>query len=187
MEIGPIRNQNLIFLAILQRLVKIDEGQQKIKIDRTNRQSNLRASCQSIFSLSRHHPSQLTRENKNKNRGRQAHGLAAFQADRVSDRPAPLPVIAKDLTVEYHNLVSNLGLVDDLKVGLEGVRDVALMSSGKPFDDGFSSELKSAGIALTTDLKEAAQTASSSHNYVLGKTVVEGGKVNLDSPGQADA
>jgi len=36
--------------------VKIDEGQQKIKIVRTNRQSNLRASCQSIFFLCRHHP-----------------------------------------------------------------------------------------------------------------------------------
>jgi len=36
--------------------VKNDEGQQKIKIVRTNRQSNLRGSCQSIFSLSRHHP-----------------------------------------------------------------------------------------------------------------------------------
>jgi len=35
--------------------VKIDERQQKIKIVRTNRQSNLRASCQSIFSLCRHH------------------------------------------------------------------------------------------------------------------------------------
>jgi len=43
------------FLATLQRLVKIDEGQQKIKIVRTNRQSNLLASCQSIFSLSWHH------------------------------------------------------------------------------------------------------------------------------------
>jgi len=32
-------------------------GQQKIKIVRTNQQSNLRRSCQSIFSLSRHHPS----------------------------------------------------------------------------------------------------------------------------------
>jgi len=48
MEIGPIRNQNLIFW---QCLVEIDEGQQKIKIVRTNRQSNLRASCQLIFSL----------------------------------------------------------------------------------------------------------------------------------------
>jgi len=47
-EIGPIRNQNS---------VKIDEGQQKIKIVRTNQQSNLRVSCQSIFSLSLHHPS----------------------------------------------------------------------------------------------------------------------------------
>jgi len=45
------------FLATRQCLVKIDEGQQKRKIVRTNRQSNLRASCQSIFSLSRHHPS----------------------------------------------------------------------------------------------------------------------------------
>jgi len=45
------------FLATRQWLVKIDEGQQKIKILRTNRQSNLLASCQSIFSLSRHHPS----------------------------------------------------------------------------------------------------------------------------------
>jgi len=43
------------FLATRQRLVKIDEGQQKIKIVRTNRQSNLRASCQSIFSLCLHH------------------------------------------------------------------------------------------------------------------------------------
>jgi len=39
--------------------VKIGEGQQKIKIIRTNRQSNLRGSCQSIFSLSRHHPNSL--------------------------------------------------------------------------------------------------------------------------------
>jgi len=44
------------FLATHQRLVKIDEGQRKIKIVRTNRQSNLRASCQSIFSLSENHP-----------------------------------------------------------------------------------------------------------------------------------
>jgi len=44
------------FLATHQCLVKIGEGQQKIKIVRTNRQSNLPASCQSIFSLCRHHP-----------------------------------------------------------------------------------------------------------------------------------
>jgi len=56
MEIGPIRNQNLIFLATRLCLVKIDKGQQKIKIIRTNQQSNLRGSCQSIFSLSRHLP-----------------------------------------------------------------------------------------------------------------------------------
>jgi len=91
------------------------------------------------------------------------------------DRPAPLPVIAKDLTAEYHSLVSYLGLADGLKVGLEGVRDVALMSSAdKPFDDGFSSELKSDCIALT---EEATHTASRLHKYVLGKTVVERGKV----------
>jgi len=36
--------------------VKIGEGQQKIKIIRTSRQSNLGGSCQSIFSLSWHHP-----------------------------------------------------------------------------------------------------------------------------------
>jgi len=56
-EIGPIRNQNLIFSPLADNFVKIGEGQQKIKIVRTNRQSNLRASCQSLFSLSRHHPS----------------------------------------------------------------------------------------------------------------------------------
>jgi len=44
------------FLATRQQLGKID-GQQKIKIVRTNWQSNLRASCQSIFSLCWHHPS----------------------------------------------------------------------------------------------------------------------------------
>jgi len=36
MEIGPIRNQNLIFLPLAN-----DGGQQKIKIVRTNQQSNL--------------------------------------------------------------------------------------------------------------------------------------------------
>jgi len=45
------------FLATRQCLVKIDQGQQKIKIVRSNQQSNLRSSCQSIFSLSWHHPS----------------------------------------------------------------------------------------------------------------------------------
>jgi len=44
------------FQATRQQLGKIDRGQQKIKIVRTNRQSNLRASCHSIFSLCRHHP-----------------------------------------------------------------------------------------------------------------------------------
>jgi len=39
--------------------LQIDEGQQKIKIIRPNRrQSNLRGSCQSIFSLSRQLPSE---------------------------------------------------------------------------------------------------------------------------------
>jgi len=46
------------FLATHQRQLKIEEGQQKIKIVRTNLQSNLGASCQSIFSLCRHHPIQ---------------------------------------------------------------------------------------------------------------------------------
>jgi len=55
MEIGPIRNQNLIFWPLANN-GKIDGGQQKMKNVRTNRQSNLRGSCQSIFSLSRHHP-----------------------------------------------------------------------------------------------------------------------------------
>jgi len=44
------------FLATRKCLEKIAEGQQKIKIVRTNRQSNLRGCCQSIFSLCRHHP-----------------------------------------------------------------------------------------------------------------------------------
>jgi len=44
--------------------VKIDKGQQKIKIVHTNRQSNLRVSCQSIFSLSRHHPRQFSQHIK---------------------------------------------------------------------------------------------------------------------------
>jgi len=44
------------FLATRQHPVKIDEGQQKRKIVRTNRQSNLLASCQSFFSLCWHHP-----------------------------------------------------------------------------------------------------------------------------------
>jgi len=59
MEIGPIRNQNLIFWPTRHCLVKIDEGQQKIKIVRTNRQPNLSGSCQSFFSLSWHHPNFL--------------------------------------------------------------------------------------------------------------------------------
>jgi len=41
----------------------IDEGQQKIKIARTNQQSNLHGSCQSIFSLSQHHPSEEPHHN----------------------------------------------------------------------------------------------------------------------------
>jgi len=52
----PNQESKFDFLATRQRQVKIDEGQQKIKIVRTNRQSNLQASCQSIFSLGRHHP-----------------------------------------------------------------------------------------------------------------------------------
>jgi len=52
------QESKLDFLATRECLVKIDEGYQKIKIVRSNRQSNLRDSCQSLFSLSRHHPSQ---------------------------------------------------------------------------------------------------------------------------------
>jgi len=52
------------FLATRQRLLKIYEGQQKIKIVRTNQQSNLGASCQSIFSLCRHHPTRQWPENQ---------------------------------------------------------------------------------------------------------------------------
>jgi len=44
------------FLATRQQLGKIDGGQQKIKIIRSNQQSNLQASCHSFFSLSQHHP-----------------------------------------------------------------------------------------------------------------------------------
>jgi len=44
--------------------VKIDQGQQKIKIVCTNQQSNLQASCQSIFSLSQHHPNQPQPQNQ---------------------------------------------------------------------------------------------------------------------------
>jgi len=42
------------FLTTRHLLWKIDGGQQKIKIVRSNQQSNLRTSCQSIFSLPRH-------------------------------------------------------------------------------------------------------------------------------------
>jgi len=42
------------------------EGQQKIKIVRTNRQSNLQGSCQSIFSLCWHHPTPLHPKHNNK-------------------------------------------------------------------------------------------------------------------------
>jgi len=45
------------FLSVGSDRSNGDEGQQKIKIVRTNRQSNLPSSCQSIFSLSWHHPS----------------------------------------------------------------------------------------------------------------------------------
>jgi len=46
------------FLATRSQLGKIEGGQQKIKIVRTNQQSNLRGSCQSIFSLCQHHPNE---------------------------------------------------------------------------------------------------------------------------------
>jgi len=46
----------LLSLATLQCLVKIDKGQQKIKIVCTNQQPDLQGSCQSMFSLCWHHP-----------------------------------------------------------------------------------------------------------------------------------
>jgi len=55
----PNQESKFDLLATRQQLGKIDEGQQKIKIVRTNRQSNLCCSCQSIFSLSRHLPSEI--------------------------------------------------------------------------------------------------------------------------------
>jgi len=55
----PNQESKFDFLTTRQQLGKIDGGQQKIKIVRTNRQSNLRGSCQSIFSLCRHHPTIL--------------------------------------------------------------------------------------------------------------------------------
>jgi len=53
-DIGPIRNQNLIFWLLVKVLWKLTRDNKKIKIVRPNRQSNLGSSCQSIFSLSRH-------------------------------------------------------------------------------------------------------------------------------------
>jgi len=52
----PNQESKFDFLATHQCLVKIGEGQQKIKIVRSNQQSNLWGSCQSIFSLPQHHP-----------------------------------------------------------------------------------------------------------------------------------
>jgi len=70
------------FLATHQRLVKIYEGQQKIKIVRTNRQSNLRGSCQSIFSLCRHHPTLHKEKNSNQ-------FIFFLVGQRVSPHPHP--------------------------------------------------------------------------------------------------
>jgi len=53
---GPNQESKFDFLATCQCLMKIDKGQQKIKIVCTNRQSNLWGSCQSTFSLCQHHP-----------------------------------------------------------------------------------------------------------------------------------
>jgi len=52
----PNQESKFDFLATCRCLVKIDEGQQKIKIVHSNQQSNLSVSCQSIFSLCWHHP-----------------------------------------------------------------------------------------------------------------------------------
>jgi len=53
----PNQESKFDFLTTRHLLGKIDGGQQKIKIVRSNQRSNLRASCQSIFSLPRHLPS----------------------------------------------------------------------------------------------------------------------------------
>jgi len=80
------------FLATRQCLVKIDEGQQKIKIVRTNRQSNLRGSCQSIFSLCRHHPSQLaTSSNSNENIRKE---MEKIKGTRNTER-FPFPIFSR--------------------------------------------------------------------------------------------
>jgi len=68
-DIGNRSNQEskFDFLSTRQGLVKMDEGHEKIKIVRTNQQSNLRGSCQSIFPLSQHHPSFWKLESPTKN------------------------------------------------------------------------------------------------------------------------
>jgi len=50
-KIKIVQDNTNIYVYKYICLVKIDEGQQKIKIVCTNRQSNLRASCQSIFKI----------------------------------------------------------------------------------------------------------------------------------------
>jgi len=51
--IGRKNKLRIYLLYTHQGLVKIDKEQQKIKIVRTNQQSSLLGSCQSIFSLSK--------------------------------------------------------------------------------------------------------------------------------------
>jgi len=95
MEIGPIQFD---FLATC--LVKIDERQQKIKTVRTNRQSNLGASCQSIFS-------HLPRE-KEKMAGMSSI-LGCKQVSEVR-RKMKAPALAGLLSATRHHLPSRAQL-----------------------------------------------------------------------------
>jgi len=81
------------FLATRQQLGKMDGGQQKIQIVRTNQQSNLRCSCQSIFSLCWHHPSEWSLGN--------AFALSRFFdcRENVFFRPLHIPLTSHEFVV----------------------------------------------------------------------------------------
>jgi len=77
--------------------VKIGEGQQKIKIIRTNRQSNLRGSCQSIFSLSRHHPKEAP----------QKRIKVKVEEGTMPTKPEPSSAGDVELSGEVHTILIN--------------------------------------------------------------------------------
>jgi len=83
-----------------------------------------------------------------------------LRAKRIEsiERPAPLPVIAKDQEEEWKNLVTYLGLDDHL---LPSTRD------------SFDETLKSAAIQLSNNNLIATNT--NSHHYVLGKNIINKG------------